>query len=371
MKHNECVAMLLAGGQGSRLGALTHRNAKPAVSFGGKYRIIDFSLSNCTNSGIETVGVLTQYRPMILNAYIGTGEAWDLANSEGGVHVLPPYATEHGGAWYNGTADAIYHNIDFIDTHAPEYVLVLSGDHLYKMDYNKMLDFHKANKADLTVSVIEVPMEEASRFGIMSVDEQMQITRFAEKPKQPESNLASMGIYIFTWSVLREALLRDHEAPGSEHDFGGNIIPTLLEEGKRLFAYTFSGYWKDVGTIESYYNSQFELLEDNPGFNIFEDDMRIFSNSNISPPHYIGPSGRVEGSLICNGCSIYGTVLHSILGFDVHISADAELKDCIILPSARVEAGARLTRVIVNEGVTVPKNTIAGSEDGDITLIGE
>ncbi len=368
MKHKECVAMLLAGGQGSRLGALTRRNAKPAVSFGGKYRIIDFSLSNCANSGVDTVGVLTQYRPMILNAYLGTGAAWDL---DGGVHVLPPYATEKGGAWYEGTADAIYRNLDFLDTHAPEYVLILSGDHLYKMDYNKMLEAHKANGADLTVSVIEVPWEEASRFGIMTVDEENRILRFAEKPKEPDSNLASMGIYIFTWKVLREALLRDHSDPNSQHDFGGNIIPNLLADNKRLFAYTFSGYWKDVGTIDSYYYSQFELLDDNPGFNIFDDDMRIYSNSNMSPPHYIGLDAQVEGSLICNGCTIYGTAVHSILGSDAHIDPDAEVRDCIILPGARVEAGARLIRTIVNEGVTVPENTIAGSETGPITLIGE
>ena len=371
MKPKECVAMLLAGGQGSRLGALTRRNAKPAVSFGGKYRIIDFSLSNCTNSGIETVGVLTQYRPTILNAYLGTGQAWDLANLDGGVHVLPPYATEHGGAWYEGTADAIYHNIDFIDTYAPEYVLVLSGDHLYKMDYNKMLQFHKANNADLTVSVIQVPWEEASRFGIMTVDDRQQIVRFSEKPKEPDSNLASMGIYIFTWSVLRKALLEDHEDPNSDHDFGGNIIPNLLADQKRLFAYTFSGYWKDVGTLDSYYDSQFELLDDNPAFDIFSDDMRIYSNTNISPPHYIGPNARVEGSLICNGCSVYGTAIHSILATDVHLSADAEVRDCILLPGSRVEAGARLVRTIVNEGVVVAENTVCGDENGPVTLIGE
>ena len=371
MKHKECVAMLLAGGQGSRLGALTRRNAKPAVSFGGKYRIIDFSLSNCTNSGIDTVGVLTQYRPMILNAYIGTGEAWDLNTSEGGVHVLPPYATETGGAWYEGTADAIYRNIDFLDVHAPEYVLILSGDHLYKMDYNKMLEFHKANNADLTVSVIDVPKEEASRFGIMTVDADQRIVKFSEKPKNPDSTLASMGIYIFTWKVLREALLRDHDDPQSAHDFGGNIIPALLSSGHRLFAYTFSGYWKDVGTIDSYYYSQFELLEDKPAFNIFDDTMRIFSNSNMSPPHYIGPDAQVEGSLICNGCTIYGTAIHSILGSDVHIDSGAEVRDCIILPGVRIGSGACLVKTIVNEGVTVPENTVAGDADGEITLIGE
>ncbi len=319
MRKKECVAMLLAGGQGSRLLALTKRNTKPAVAFGGKYRIIDFSLSNCVNSNIDTVGVLTQYKPLILNSYLGTGEAWDLDDSDGGVHVLPPYATEQGGEWYNGTADAIYHNIDFIDNYSPEYVVILSGDHLYKMDYNKMLEFHKERGADLTVSVIEVPWEDASRFGVMSVDKDMNITKFAEKPKEPDSNLASMGLYIFNWDVLRRALLEDHDDPDSEKDFGKNIIPKLLREGKKLCAYTFTGYWQDVGTIDSYYSSQMALLEENPEFDIFEDDMRIFSNSNISPPHYVGRNGEVERSLVCNGCIVLGKVVDSILSSDVYV----------------------------------------------------
>ena len=275
MRKKECVAMLLAGGQGSRLGVLTEKIAKPAVSFGGKYRMIDFSLSNCVNSGIDTVGVLIQYKPSLLNRYLGTGAAWDLDAAWGGVHILPPYATQTGGEWYEGTADAIYHNIDFLDGYDPEYVIILSGDHLYQMDYNLMLDFHKLMGADLTVAVKTVPWEEASRFGIMSVDQDMRITRFAEKPKQPESNLASMGIYIFTWPVLRAALLADHADPESDKDFGKNIIPTLLGQGKNLFAYQFSGYWKDVGTIPSYYSTQMELLGENATGRSFTRTIRI------------------------------------------------------------------------------------------------
>ena len=373
MRKKECMAMLLAGGQGSRLLALTKRNAKPAVAFGGKYRIIDFSLSNCVNSNIDTVGVLTQYKPLILNSYLGTGEAWDLDDSDGGVHVLPPYATETGGQWYSGTADAIYHNIDFIDNYDPEYVVILSGDHLYKMDYNKMLQFHKAQGADLTVSVIEVPWEEASRFGVMSVDGEMNITKFAEKPKNPDSNLASMGLYIFTWSVLRKALLEDHDDPNSDKDFGKNIIPKLLAEGKKLCAYTFSGYWQDVGTIDSYYNSQMDLLEENPEFNIFEDDMRIFSNSNVSPPHYVGKNGEVVRSLICNGCMVLGTVKNSILSSDVYVGEGAVVEKSILLPGVRVEANARVFQAIVGEGSVIEEGACfcGGTEQERIALLGD
>ncbi len=365
--------MLLAGGQGSRLLALTKRNAKPAVAFGGKYRIIDFSLSNCINSNIDTVGVLTQYRPMILNSYLGSGEAWDLDSSDGGVHVLPPYATEKGGSWYNGTADAIYHNIDFIDNYSPEYVVILSGDHLYKMDYNVMLDVHKQRHADLTVSVIEVPWEEAGRFGVMSVDEEGNITKFAEKPKQPESNLASMGLYIFNWDVLRRALLEDHDAEDTEHDFGKNIIPNLLKQGKKLCAYKFSGYWKDVGTIDSYYNSQMELLEENPEFNIFEEDMRIFSNSNISPPHYVGANGSVEKSLICNGCIILGEVKESILSSDVYVGEGAVVEKSILLPGVRVEANARVFQAILGENSVIESGACfcGGTDQERIALLGD
>ena len=369
MRRKETVAMLLAGGQGSRLGVLTEKIAKPAVSFGGKYRMIDFSLSNCVNSGIDTVGVLIQYKPFLLNKYLGTGEAWNLDDSTGGVHILPPYATESGGQWYQGTADAIYHNIDFIDSYDPEFVLILSGDHLYQMDYNLMLDYHKLMKADLTVAVKTVPMAEASRFGIMTTDEELRVTKFTEKPREPDSDLASMGIYIFSWGVLREALLRDHEAEGSEHDFGKNIIPTLLGEGKRLFAYVFSGYWKDVGTIPSYYATQMELLEKNPSFSLFERRMRIFSNLNEHAPEYIGPEGSAERSLICNGCEILGRVSGSVLSPGVYIGPGASVEDSVLLPNSRVEAGARVRRTILNEEATIAGGALVG--DGEsITVVG-
>ena len=369
MRRKETVAMLLAGGQGSRLGVLTEKIAKPAVSFGGKYRMIDFSLSNCVNSGIDTVGVLIQYKPFLLNKYLGTGEAWNLDDSTGGVHILPPYATESGGQWYQGTADAIYHNIDFIDSYDPEYVLILSGDHLYQMDYNLMLDYHKLMRADLTVAVKTVPMAEASRFGIMTTDEELRVTKFTEKPREPDSDLASMGIYIFSWGVLREALLRDHGAEGSEHDFGKNIIPTLLGEGKRLFAYVFSGYWKDVGTIPSYYATQMELLEKNPSFSLFERRMRIFSNLNEHAPEYIGPEGSAERSLICNGCEILGRVSGSVLSPGVYIGPGASVEDSVLLPNSRVEAGARVRRTILNEEATIAGGALVG--DGEsITVVG-
>ncbi len=373
MAKKECVAMLLAGGQGSRLLALTKRNAKPAVAFGGKYRIIDFSLSNCINSNIDTVGVLTQYRPMILNSYLGSGEAWDLDTSGGGVHVLPPYATEKGGSWYNGTADAIYHNIDFIDNYSPEYVVILSGDHLYKMDYNDMLDFHKARGADLSVSVIEVPWAEASRFGIMITDSDSNIVKFAEKPKEPESNLASMGLYIFNWPVLRRALLEDHEAQDTEHDFGKDIIPKLLGEDKKLVAYKFTGYWKDVGTIDSYYDSQMELLEEDPEFNIFDKDMRIFSNDNVSPPHYVGEKGSVDRSMVCNGCVILGSVKDSILSSDVYVGEGAVVEKSILLPGARVEDNARVFQAVMGEDSVVEKGACfcGGTEKERIALMGD
>jgi len=370
MLKKECIAMLLAGGQGSRLYALTKNIAKPAVSFGGKYRIIDFGLSNCINSGIDTVGVLTQYRPLVLNHYIGTGEAWDLDVSDGGVHILPPYATEEGGSWYEGTADAIYRNIDFIDSYNPGHVLILSGDHLYKMNYNLMLAEHKAKNADLTVSVIEVHWEEASRFGIMSTDADGYITRFAEKPKEPESNLASMGIYIFSWPILRAALIADHEDPESEKDFGKNIIPRLLAEGKRLSSYRFDSYWKDVGTVDSYYDAQMELMDENPAFDIFDEDWRIFSNSNLYPPHLIGATGNVKGSsLICNGSVINGTVEHSIIGSGAVVEEGAIVKDSILLPDCYVGKNSVLNRVVVNEFTHVKANITVAAEE--ITLVHE
>ncbi|MBQ3611282.1 MAG: glucose-1-phosphate adenylyltransferase [Firmicutes bacterium] len=372
MQKKECVAMLLAGGQGSRLGALTKKIAKPAVAFGGKYRIIDFSLSNCANSDITTVGVLTQYKPLLLNSYIGTGAAWDLDDAYGGVFVLPPYATESGGQWYRGTADAIYRNIDFIDNYDPEYVLILSGDHLYKMDYSKMLKFHKENNADLTISVMEVPMEEASRFGILTADENNKIFKFSEKPKEPDSNLASMGIYIFSWPVLKAALLEDGEMEDSDHDFGKNIIPMLLGRGNSIYAYTFSGYWKDVGTIESYYETNMELLDPDSGFNIFEEEMKVYSNSNMYSPSYNGPEAKVSNCLICNGCSVLGTVEHSILSFGVQVEEGAKVIDSILLPGAVVKKGARVERAIIGENTVIEEDAVFGDASGEeIAVIGD
>jgi len=370
MRRKECIAMLLAGGQGSRLAPLTSKNCKPAVSFGGKYRIIDFALSNCVNSGIDTVGVPIQYKPLVLNSYLGTGAAWDLDSSEGGVHVLPPYATESGGEWYAGTADAIYQNMDFIENYNPEYVLILSGDQLYRMDYSKMLSFHKKKKADLTISVIEVSWEEAKRFGIMSIDEENRITKFAEKPKEPESNLASMGLYIFSWPVLREALLADHVSTES-HDFGGDIIPTMLKEGKNIYAYNFSGYWQDVGTHDSYYTAQMELLDPNPEFDIFSEEMRIYSNANIDAPHYVGPNGSIENALICNGCRVLGTVRHSIMAPRARVCEGAVLEDSILLPGAIVESGAVVRHAIIGERSVVSANSVVGSNDAPLVVIGD
>jgi len=363
MRKKEIVAMLLAGGQGSRLGALTKRNAKPAVAFGGKYRIIDFPLSNCTNSGIDTVGVLTQYKPLILNSYVGNGSAWDLDSSDGGLHILPPYFTESGGKWYEGTADAIYRNIDFLERYDPEYVLILSGDQLYKMDYSEMLAFHKKNNAALTVSVIEVPMEDANRFGIMTVDDNMRITKFTEKPKEPDSNLASMGIYIFNWDALHDALIRDHQDIESKKDFGGDIIPKMLATGQSLYAYLFEGYWQDVGTIRSYYETQMDLLKDDPEFNIFENKMRIYSNSNMAPPHFVGSNAQISSSLICNGCTVLGTVKNSIISTDVYIGEGAVVEDSIILPEVRIEAGAAVKRAIVGEESVISEGAVFSGED--------
>ena len=370
MKKKTCIAMLLAGGQGSRLGKLTTNIAKPAVSFGGKYRIIDFGLSNCANSGIDTVGILVQYKPLILNRYVGTGESWDLAVSDGGVHILPPYAGESGGEWYEGTADAIYHNIDFIDIYDPEHVLILSGDHIYKMDYNLMLKEHIKNNSDLTVSVIEVPKDEASRFGIMSVDEEGRITKFTEKPKKPDSNLASMGIYIFKWKALKKILLEDHDDKKSGHDFGNDVIPKMLAEKKRLYVYRFEGYWRDVGTVRSYYDSQMDLMDNIENINVFTKDMKVFSNSNIYPPQYIGPDANVVDSLICNGCAVYGTVEHSIIGSGAVVGTGTVVKDSIILPNAIIGFNCKIRNAIVNEGVVVEDKTKIGSAGDELTVYG-
>ena len=371
MKKKKCIAMLLAGGQGSRLKSLTESIAKPAVSFGGKYRIIDFSLSNCVNSGIDTVGILIQYKPLVLNRYVGTGEAWDLDVADGGVHILPPYASESGGEWYEGTADSIYHNIDFIDMYNPENVLILSGDHIYKSDYNEMLEAHIEKDADLTVSVIEVPIEEASRFGIMSTDEEGRITKFAEKPKNPESNLASMGIYIFKWDVLRKALLEDHENTESDHDFGKNVIPKLLGEGKRLYSFTFDGYWKDVGTIDSYYDAQMDLMDPDVDFDVFSKKNRIYSNSNMYPSQFIGDTAKISNSMISNGCAVYGTVEHSILGSGCIVEYGSVVKDSILLPNSHVGKYCYIEKAIINEGHNIEDGTNIGGPDSEIQLIGE
>ena len=373
MRKKEVVAMLLAGGQGSRLMALTKRNAKPAVAFGGKYRIIDFPLSNCANSQIDTVGVLTQYKPMILNSYLGNGGSWDLDNPSGGLYILPPYATESGLSWYEGTADAIYCNMDFLERYDPEYVLILSADQLYKMDYSQMLDYHKKKGAALTVSVLEVPIEETNRFGIMSVDDDMRITKFTEKPKEPIGTLASMAIYIFNWDVLKRVLVEDHKDPGSRKDFGGDIIPRLIGEGEKVFAYRFDGYWRDVGTVDSYYTAHMELLEETPEFDLFDKDMKIFSNSSMSPPHFIGKNGEVSKSLVCNGSTVLGKVSGSIISTDVYVGEGAVVENAILLPGVRVEKNARVYHAIVGEESVIEEGSsfCGKDEPGGIALLGD
>lgn len=368
----ECIAMLLAGGQGSRLGALTKHIAKPAVSFGGKYRMIDFTLSNCANSEIDTVGVLTQYRPYLLNNYIGNGSAWDLDVRDGGVAVLPPYATETGGKWYAGTADAIYQNIDYINMYKPEYVVILSGDHIYRMDYRLMLEFHKKNNADLTIAVMKVPISEASRFGIMSTDKDKRITKFSEKPKQPESDLASLGIYIFTTDVLIKALNEDAKDTSSEHDFGKNIIPKLLGENKRLFAYEFSDFWMDVGTIPAYWEASMDLLSINPKFKLATKGAKIYSNETDEPPQYIGKNAKISESLVGNGVKVLGNVTHSVLSTEAFVDEGVEIVDSVLLPYAKVGKNAKVYRAIIGENAILADNETFGDlkEDGEIMVLG-
>ena len=372
MGKKESIAMLLAGGQGSRLLALTRNIAKPAVSFGGKYRIIDFALSNCANSGIDTVGVLTQYRPYLLHSYIGTGAAWNLDARDGGVSILPPYATETGGNWYAGTADAIYQNLGYIESYDPEYVVILSGDHLYRMDYSKMIESHKANNADLTISVMPVDWAEASRFGIITKNEDDSVAKFTEKPKQPDSNLASMGIYIFSTDLLVRALKEDAADQTSEHDFGKNVIPKLLGEGKRLFTYEFNGFWRDVGTISSYHETSMDLLGPNPDFDIYSKEFPIMSNSSMRPPAYVGRDGDIDDCLVSNGCKILGRAKHSILSTDCYIGERATVEDSVLLPGARVKAGAHVVRAILGENSVVEENVNLGSVDTtkDTAVIG-
>ncbi|MBO7674130.1 MAG: glucose-1-phosphate adenylyltransferase [Atopobiaceae bacterium] len=371
MSKKECVAMLLAGGQGSRLGVLTSKVAKPAVSFGGKYRIIDFVLSNCANSGINTVGVLTQYRPYLLHAYLGTGEAWNLDERNGGVAILPPYATQTGGSWYAGTADAITQNIGYLESQDAEYILILSGDQLYRMDYEDMLATHKANNADLTVAVMPVPWEDAPRFGIMNTREDGSIEEFVEKPAEPKSNLASMGIYIFTADLLIQTLKEDAEDPDSSHDFGGDIIPKLLAAGKRLFTYQFKAYWRDVGTVASFHEANMELLGAEPAFDLFAQDAPIMSNSSTRPPAFIGPKGAVDDSLIDNGCTILGSVEHSVISADVYVGKNAVVKDSILFPGARVEEGAVVINAIMAERAVVEPGATFGSADEETVTLGD
>ena len=371
MSKKECVAMLLAGGQGSRLGALTRSIAKPAVSFGGKYRIIDFALSNCANSEINTVGVLTQYRPYVLHSYLGTGAAWDLDEAGGGISVLPPYATEKGGAWYAGTADAIYQNIGYLEGQDCKYTLILSGDHLYSMDYRKMIAEHEKNDADLTVSVMQVPWEEAPRFGILTADENGQISKFTEKPAEPDSNLASMGIYVFTTDVLIKALKEDADDPESEHDFGNNIIPKLLAEGRRLFVYQFDGFWKDVGTISSYMETNMQLLGAEPEFNLYSKDFPVMSGAPTRPPEFIGAEAEIDDSIVANGCRVFGKVKHSVLSTDACVGENAVVEDSVLLPGAVVGAGATVVNAILGEGAQVEEGATFGSKDEETAVVGD
>ena len=347
MGKKEIVAMILAGGQGSRLGVLTKDIAKPAVPFGGKYRIIDFPLSNCSNSGIYTVGVLTQYKPLDLNAYIGIGDPWDLDRRNGGVTILPPYQGEKGGAWYKGTANAIYQNIQFVDRYEPEYVLILSGDHIYKMDYYKMLDFHKSHNADATIAVIDVPLDEASRFGIMNTNEDSTIYEFEEKPKNPKSTNASMGVYIFKWSVLKEYLIQDEMDKDSSNDFGKNIIPMMLNSGRKLVAYPFKGYWKDVGTIESLWEANMDLLKIDNELNLYDSEWKIYSDNQVRPAQHIGESAKIANSLIVEGCIVNGEVEDSILSQGVTVGKNTIIKDSVIMPNVKIGDNVRIEKAIV------------------------
>ena len=372
----ECVAMLLAGGQGSRLYVLTGDMAKPAVPFGGKFRIIDFPLSNCTNSGIDTVGVLTQYRPLELNSYIGSGQPWELDRLNGGVHILPPYQSASGASWYKGTANAIYQNIGFVDLYDPEYVAVLSGDHIYKMDYSRMLQHHKDAGAACTISVMEVPWSEASRFGIMSVDENDRITAFAEKPKEPKSNLASMGIYIFTWQKLRAYLLADEADPTSDNDFGKNIIPAMLDAGEKMTAYRFQGYWKDVGTIDSLWDANMDMLSPDNGIDPYDTEWPIYARTPIRPPHFMGMDAKVDHSMVTSGCEVYGTVENSVLFHSVTVEEGAVVRYSILMPGTVVKKGAVVEYAIVAEESVIGENARVGaspdgSEDWGVAVIAQ
>lgn len=373
MPKKECIAMLLAGGQGSRLGVLTRKVAKPAVPFGGKYRIIDFALSNCTNSGIDTVGVLTQYQPLALNAYIGIGSPWDLNRRHGGVAVLPPFVRASGGEWYKGTANAVYQNIDFIENYDPKYVLVLSGDHIYKMDYAKLLDYHREKGATGTIAVIEVAWDEASRFGIMDVDASGAILEFEEKPSGPKSNLASMGVYIFNWPVLRHYLIEDERNPDSVNDFGKNIIPHMLDSKEPLFAYPFRGYWKDVGTLESLWEANMDLLGDSPALDLNERDWRIYSVNPNQPPQFIADSSQVQNSLVNEGCVVKGLIQGSVVFPGVSIGEGAEVYDSVLMPNVKIGDHAIIRKAIIGSNTSIGNCSAIGGEVPNLglTVIGE
>ncbi len=371
MNKKQCVAMLLAGGQGSRLGILTANMAKPAIPYGGKYRIIDFPLSNCTNSGVDVVGVLTQYQPLKLNAYIGSGSPWDLDLAHGGVYVLPPYVKGKSGEWYSGTANAIYQNLSFIEQFNTDYVLILSGDHIYKMDYNAMLKFHIENEADCTIAVREVPWEEASRFGIMNTGEGNVIQHFEAKPAKPRSNKASMGVYIFTWEKMRKYLTEDAADPTSSNDFGKNIIPNMLKDKQRMFAYDFEGYWKDVGTLESLWEANMDLLQLPMPIDLYDKNWRIYGRNPGMAPHFIADGASAKNSLITEGCEVYGKVEHSVLFAGVIVKEGASVVDSVLMPGAVVERGAQVRRAIIAEGAVIGAGAIVGEESGNIAVVGQ
>ena len=378
LNSKKCVAMLLAGGQGSRLGVLTSKIAKPAVPYGGKYRIIDFPLSNCANSGIDTVGILTQYKPLELNDYVGSGKPWDLDRTSGGVHILPPYQGQQGGNWYKGTANAIYQNLEFIERYEPEYVLVLSGDHIYKMDYSKMIKEHEETGAACTIAVLEVPLEEASRFGIMNTKEDGTIYEFEEKPKNPKSNLASMGIYVFTWKKLKKYLTEDEAKPDSSNDFGKDVIPAMLNAGELLRVYRFNDYWKDVGTVNSLWEANLDLLNPKIDLNLADQNWRIYSRTTGMPPQYISESADVENSLITDGCEVYGRIDYSVLFENVTVEEGADVEYSLVMPGAVIKKGTKVKYSIIAENAVIGEDAaigedpaVYGSDNWGITVIGD
>lgn len=373
MKKENCIAMILAGGQGSRLGVLTKNMAKPAMPFGGKYRIIDFTLSNCTNSGINTVGVLTQYSPLALHTAIGIGNTWDLNRKNGGVYLLPPHLKEKGGEWYKGTANAIYQNFNFIRQFKSERVLILSGDHIYKMDYSSMLEFHKTKKADVTIAVISVPWEEASRFGVISTNDEDEIVEFQEKPSNPNSNLASMGIYIFDFKFLEKQLNKDEQNPKSSNDFGKDVIPNIVQEGCKAYAYPFKGYWKDVGTIDSLWEANMDMLDEDSKLDIHDPNWRIYSVNHDVPPNYIAPEAKVTGSIINDGCQIFGEVKNSVLSAGVTVCSGALIENSVIMSGVKVGSKTRIHKAIIGEGASIGTYCQVGNEDGrgEVIVIAE